>query len=140
MKTSHVEPGDSLSGEVIAAAIEVHRQPGPGQLESAYQQCLAAEFRHRGVAFCREGPTSVSYRGRVIDCAYRLDFVIEETLILEVKAVAKIEPVFEAQLLTYLRLAGIPLGLLINFHVPVLKAGTVRRVLSLPTAISALQR
>lgn len=140
MKTSHVEPGDLLSGEVIAAAIEVHRQLGPGLLESAYQQCLAAEFRHRGLAFCREVPLPVSYRDQVIDCAYRLDFVVEETLILEVKAVAKMEPVFEAQLLTYLRLAGIPLGLLINFYVPVLKAGIVRRVLSLPPAISAPPR
>jgi GxxExxY protein len=140
MKTSHVEPGDLLSGEVIAAAIEVHRQLGPGLLESAYQQCLAAEFHHRGLAFCREVPLPVRYRDQVIDCAYRLDFVVEETLILEVKAVAKMEPVFEAQLLTYLRLAGIPLGLLINFHVPVLKAGIVRRVLSLPPAISAPPR
>jgi len=140
MDRERAEPGDRLSGEVIAAAIEVHRRLGPGLLESTYQQCLTAELRHRGVEFVREVPLPVTYRGELIDCAYRLDFVVAGSLVLEVKAVAKIEPVFEAQLMTYLRLSGIPLGLLINFHVPVLKSGIVRRVLSPATASSASLR
>ncbi len=118
-----------LTGQIVGAAIEVHRELGPGLLESAYQACLAREFALRHIPFEREKPLPVEYKGVRIDCGYRLDFVVGDKVIVEVKAVDEIHPVHEAQLLTYLRLTGYPVGLLINFNVLVLKDGIRRRVL-----------
>lgn len=119
----------SLTEQIIGAAIEVHRELGPGVLESAYAACLAREFELRGLRFRREVVLPVEYKGVRIDCGYRLDFVVEEKVVLEVKAVERVLPVHEAQLLTYLRLSGYRIGLLINFNCTVLKNGITRRVL-----------
>ncbi|AKS40995.1 GxxExxY protein [Wenzhouxiangella marina] len=122
--------GDSeLTGEIIGAAIAVHRELGPGLLESVYEVCLAFELEARGLNFERQVELPVVYRGHHLDCGYRLDMVVEGSVLLELKSTANLEPIHEAQLLTYLRLSGLQLGLLINFNVPVLKQGIRRRVL-----------
>ena len=118
-----------LSEQIIGAAIEVHRHLGPGLLESAYQMCLAKELELREVAFEREVVLPVQYKGIEVDAGYRIDFVVNEKVIVEVKSVESVAPVHEAQLLTYLRLSKKKVGLLINFKVPVLKDGIFRRVL-----------
>ncbi len=118
------------SGEVIGAAIEVHRALGPGLLESAYSECLYREMMFRGIPCCRQVALPLEYRGVTLECAYRVDFVVDSSLVVELKAVAAIEPVHEAQLLTYMKLGRWPLGLLINFNVPLLKDGVRRRILS----------
>ena len=119
---------NEISEVVIAAAIEVHRALGPGLLESAYQNCLRHELRLRNIAFCHEVLLPVEYKGLKLDCGYRLDLLVMEQVVVEVKSVAQVDPIHEAQLLTYLRLGGWKLGLLINFNVPVLKDGIKRRV------------
>ena len=116
----------ALTGEIIGAAIEVHRWLGPGLLESAYEQALCHELVTRDLRFTRQIQLPLEYKGVRLDCDYRLDLVVDNTVIIELKAVEKILPVHEAQLLSYLRLSGLRLGLLINFHVPVLKDG-IRR-------------
>ena len=116
-----------MSGKVIAAALEVHRAIGPGMLESVYEACLRHELRARGVEFRTQVPVSVSYKGLSLDCGHRMDLLVEEELIVELKAVRAIDDVHLAQLLTYLRCTGKPLGLLINFNVPLLKHG-IRRI------------
>ena len=118
-----------LTSKIIGAAIEVHRALGPGLLESAYQACLTQEFKLRGIPFQQEQPLPLEYKGVHLDCGYRLDFIVAGKIILELKSVGQIHPIHEAQLLTYLRLTGCKVGLLINFNVPVLKDGIVRRVL-----------
>jgi len=118
-----------LTGQIIAAAIEVHRELGPGLLESAYQACLAREFSVRGMLFEQEKTLPVEYKGVRVDCGYRLDFLVAGKVVVELKTVDVIAPVHEAQLLTYLRLTGCRVGLLVNFNVPVLKNGIKRRVL-----------
>jgi len=118
-----------LTGRIIGAAIEVHRALGPGLLESAYQVCLAQELSLQGLIFEREKPLPVEYKGLQLDCGYRLDFIVDGKVVVELKAVDKIHPVHEAQLLTYLKLTGCRVGLLINFNVPVLKNGIKRMVL-----------
>ena len=122
----------ALSGKVIGAAILVHRTLGPGLLESVYRVCLAHELRTRGVLVQQERAVSVVYRGCRLDCGYRLDLLVEEKLIVEVKAIKQLEPVHTAQLLTYMRLFGSTLGLLINFNVPVLRDGIRRLSITLP--------
>ena len=122
------EKADLLSHEIIGAAIEVHRLLGPGLLESAYEECLARELAVRDVAFERQVALPVQYKGIALDCAYRLDLVVEGLVIVELKAVGELAPIHEAQLLTYLRLTGLWLGLIINFNVPKLVEGIVRRV------------
>ena len=119
---------EKLTSEVIGAAIEAHRQLGPGLLESTYQSCLAKEFDLRRIAYVRELPLPVEYKGMEVDTGYRLDFVVEEKVVLEIKAVEKTLPVHEAQLLTYLKLSKYKVGLLINFNVKMLKTGIMRRV------------
>ncbi len=119
----------ALTDQVIAAAIEVHRALGPGLLESAYQSCLAKEFDLRGIPFEQEKPLPVAYKGLLVECGYRLDYVVADRLVVELKAVEEIARVHEAQLLTYLRLTGCKVGLLINFNVPLLKNGIKRMVL-----------
>ena len=120
---------DPRTDEIIAAAIEVHRHLGPGLLESAYEECLCRELQLRNVPFHRQIPLPVDYKGVKLDCGYRIDLLVNDEVILELKAIEKILPVHEAQLLSYLRLLNKRLGLLINFCVPVLKEGIVRRVL-----------
>jgi GxxExxY protein len=117
-----------FSWRTIGACIEVHRQLGPGLLESAYRNCLAREFELRRLRFDRERSVPVSYKGIAIDCGYRLDFVVEDSLILEVKAVAQLQPVHAAQVITYLKLTAFPVGLLVNFHSEVLRDGIRRFV------------
>ena len=115
--------------KIIGAAIEVHRVLGPGLLESVYQPCMAHEFSLRNMLYGQQIPLAVEYKGVRLDCGYRIDFIVENKVILELKAVEMILPVHEAQLLTYLKLTGCRVGLLINFNVPVLRQGIVRRVL-----------
>lgn len=123
-----VKDEDKLSNEIIGAAIEVHRHLGPGLLESAYEECLCREFIIRNLVFERQKPLSVSYKGIKLDCGYRLDLVVDGLVILELKAAESFLPIYEAQLLTYLKLSKLKLGILINFNVPVLKGGIKRIV------------
>ena len=121
---------EDLTEKIIGAAIEVHRALGPGRLESAYEECLCRELDLRGLAFQRQVPLPVEYKGVKLDCGYRLDLVVQEAVILELKCVDHILPVHEAQLLTYLKLTGKRIGLIINFNVSVLvRGGIVRKVL-----------
>lgn len=122
-------PDKELTGAVIGAAIEVHKALGPGLLESAYEECLCHELRLRGKAFHRQVSLPVEYKGIKLDCGYRMDLIVDNSIVVELKSVDKIMPVHEAQLLTYLRLSGLRIGLLINFKVPVLKDGIVRMIL-----------
>ncbi len=117
-----------VTENVIGASIEVHKALGPGLLESVYEECLCQEFRQRNVQFERQKPLPVVYKGLRLDCGFRLDIVVERKVVLELKAVEALLPVHEAQLLTYLKLSGMTLGLLINFNVPVLKQGLKRIV------------
>lgn len=130
--TKPVEPPgqrDPRTAQIVSSAIEVHRQLGPGLLESAYEECLCHELRLRGVHFSRQVPVPLIYKGLPLDCRYQIDLVVEEEVVVELKAIEKILPVHEAQLLTYLKLAHKRVGLPINFNVPVLRNGIVRRVL-----------
>jgi GxxExxY protein len=120
---------NQVTQAVIGAAMEVHRRLGPGLLESAYQACLCREFAVRGIPFERERPLPLEYKGTRLECGYRLDLLVARAVVVEVKSVEAIAPVHEAQLLTYLRLGGWKVGLLINFNVPILKQGIRRRVL-----------
>jgi GxxExxY protein len=122
---------NQITSEVIGAAIEVHRALGPGLLESAYQHCLARELAVRGIQYQREVWLGIDYKGVTIQQAYRLDFLIARLVVVEIKAVDCLTPIDDAQLLTYLKLGGWPIGLLINFNVPVLKDGIRRKVLNL---------
>ena len=117
---------NELSGKVIGACIEIHRELGPGLLETAYEECLAYELTKAGLRFARQKPLPIRYKEVQLDCGYRLDFVIEDCLILELKTVNELQPIHDAQLLTYLKLDKKPLGLLINFNVPTLKQGVKR--------------
>ncbi len=119
---------EQLTERIIGAAIAVHRALGPGLLESAYEACVAAELNAMGVMFERQRALPLRYREVELDCGYRLDFLVEDRVVVELKAVDSIEPIHEAQLLSYLRLSGRPLGLLINFNVPRLKDGVRRFV------------
>jgi len=120
---------NEITERIIGAAIEVHRALGPGLLESAYEECLCRDLTLSGISFERQRPLAVEYKGIRLECGYRLDLLVEKTVVVEVKAISVIEPIHEAQLLTYLRLGGWKVGLLINFNVPVLKNGIRRRVL-----------
>ena len=120
---------DTLSDAVIGCAIEVHRCLGPGLLESAYCDCLAHELSLARLAFQREVPVPLQYKAITLATTYRLDFVVDDKLVLEIKSVAALEDIHEAQLLTYLRLSGKKTGLLLNFNVRYLKNGILRRVL-----------
>ena len=120
---------DELSNRVIGCALRVHRELGPGLLESAYEQCLAHELKLNKIAFRLQWPQPVEYRGTRLDCGYRIDFLIEERLIVELKSVDQLKGIHVAQLLTYMRLASINTGLLINFNVLQLKDGLKRLVL-----------
>jgi GxxExxY protein len=114
---------------IIGAAIEVHRTLGPGLLESAYAQCLSRELTVRGVPFEREKPLPLEYKGIRLECGYRLDLLVANSVVVEIKSVEAITPIHEAQILTYLRLGGWHIGLLINFNVTLLKQGIQRKIL-----------
>lgn len=120
---------NELSRAVIGAAIEVHKHLGPGLLESAYQKCLCHELELRGIPHVPEVWVPVVYKGLSLDCAYRMDVVIDDLFLIELKAVDRHEAIFDAQVLTYLRLTGFWLGLLMNFNMPVLRDGMKRIVL-----------
>jgi|ERR1051325_4433231 GxxExxY protein len=120
---------DPLTREIIGGAIEVHRALGPGLLESVYEECLAMELGDRGLEVCRQVPVPVTFKGRKLEIGYRLDLLINDQVVVELKAVEKLAPVHEAQLLSYLRLMDKRVGLILNFHTPYLKDGVLRRVL-----------
>ena len=120
---------NKLTEQIIGAAIEVHKALGPGLLESAYEECLCHELAIRSISFERQRPLPVKYKGILLDCGYRLDLLVDETVVIEIKAIEYIQPIHEAQLLTYLKLGGWKLCLLINFNVPFLKDGIRRRIL-----------
>jgi GxxExxY protein len=119
---------NDLTGEVIGAAIEVHKHLGPGLLESAYEECLCHELSLRKITYERQKPLPINYKQIKLDFSYRLDVVVEGKIILELKSCEKIEDIYKAQLLTYLRLSGLKLGLILNFNVPIMKEGIVRVV------------
>ena len=119
---------NKLSGEIIGATIEVHKVLGPGLLESAYEQCLCHELNLRGFSYKSQESLAVRYKGIKLDCGFRLDVVVEDAIILELKSCVKIEPIHKAQLLTYLKLSGFKLGLLLNFNVSLMREGIVRIV------------
>jgi GxxExxY protein len=123
-----IESINQITRVVVDAAMEVHRRLGPGLLESAYHECLCRELMLRGVPFERERPLPVEYKNVRLECGYRLDLLVGGMVVVEVKAVEALAPVHEAQLLTYLRLGGWRVGLLINFNVPVLKEGIRRKI------------
>ena len=119
---------NKLSSKVIGAAIEVHKHLGPGLLESAYEECLCHELELRDTSYERQKALPLIYKGKELDCGYRLDVVVDYQLIVEMKSVEKIEPIHKAQLLTYLKLSDIRLGLILNFNVTMMKDGIVRMV------------
>jgi GxxExxY protein len=114
---------NQITETIIGSAIEVHRHLGPGLLESAYEACLCRELDDRGIKYARQVSLPVVYKDVLIDCGYRLDVVVEQLVIIELKAVLEWHPVFETQLLTYLKISGLKVGLGINFNVPLLKDG-----------------
>ena len=120
-----------ITGQIIGAAIAVHRALGPGLLESTYEACLAYELMQRGLRVEKQKELPVVYSGVHLDCGYRIDLLVESVVIVELKAVDTLAPIHEAQLLSYLKLSGCKIGLLINFNVEVLKDGIRRRVLNL---------
>jgi GxxExxY protein len=128
--TKNVDRGylNQLSSKVIGAAIEVHRIMGPGLLESVYQECLMDELESRGVAAAQQVESPLYYKGKLLRDRYRMDVVVEESLLVEIKAVESLAPIHEAQVLTYLRLSDFPLGLLINFNATALVKGLRRLV------------
>ena len=119
---------DDTVGEIIAAAIAVHSEVGPGLLESAYAACMRFELAERGLRVRSQVPLPIIYRGHEIDAAYRIDLLIEDVFVVETKTVAKLLPIHEAQLLSYLRLSGRRVGLLLNFHAPRMRDGIKRMV------------
>jgi len=120
---------EELTEVIIAAAIEVHREMGPGLLESTYRQCLCRELSLRGVEFQCEVELPIIYKGMNLSAGYRIDILVADRVVIELKSVDRVLPVHEAQLLTYMKLSGKRVGLLINFNVPLLKQGLTRRVL-----------
>jgi len=121
-------PENEISGKIIGAAIEVHKRLGPGLLESAYEECLCCEMKLRGIKFERQVALPLNYKGLHLDCGYRLDLLVEDKIIVELKSVEALEPIHDAQLLTYLKLKNSRLGLIINFNMMMLKDGIRRLV------------
>jgi GxxExxY protein len=121
---------DPLTEKVIGLTIEVHRELGPGLLESAYEECLSYELAQAKLCFRRQVPLPVVYKSVRLDCGYRLDVVVENRLILELKTVERLLPIHHGQVITYMRLSGIPIGLLLNFNSAVLEDGIRRLMLS----------
>ncbi|MEP6706958.1 MAG: GxxExxY protein [Pyrinomonadaceae bacterium] len=119
---------EELTGQIIGAAIEVHKQLGPGLLESTYEACLCRELDLRGIFFECQKPLPLEYKGIRLECGYRIDLLVAGLVIIEIKSVEALAPIHEAQLLTYLKLTGVKIGFLINFNVAVLKDGIRRMV------------
>jgi GxxExxY protein len=119
---------DPLTEKIIGFAIGIHRDLGPGLLESAYEECLCYELEQGGLSFRRQAALPVVYKPVRLECGYRMDIVVEDQIVIELKTVERLLPIHEAQMLTYLKLSGIRTGLLLNFNVPVLKDG-IRRML-----------
>jgi GxxExxY protein len=119
---------EGLTEQIIGAAMEVHKALGPGLLESVYEECLCHELHLRGLKFQRQLSVPVIYKGVTLDCGYRLDLIVEDTVILELKCIERVLAIHEAQLLTYLKLLDKPVGFIINFNVPVLRQGIIRKV------------
>ncbi|PLX98381.1 MAG: GxxExxY protein [Desulfuromonas sp.] len=119
---------DVLSNKVIGAAIEVHKTLGPGLLESAYEKCLCREFDLIGLPYETQKQLPLSYKNESLDCGYKLDLIVDDSVILELKSVNKLEPIHDAQLLTYLKLTQCRLGMLLNFNVPLMRDGIKRIV------------
>jgi GxxExxY protein len=119
---------NATTNRIIGACIEVHKHLGPGLLESAYEECLAYELELRGLRFARQKPIPIVYKDVQLDCNYQIDLLVEDSIILELKAVETLLPIHEAQLLTYLKLTDLRLGLLINFNVPKLVHGIKRLI------------
>ncbi|MGC8494217.1 MAG: GxxExxY protein [Syntrophobacteraceae bacterium] len=122
---------NDLTKQIIGAAMAVHRELGPGLLESTYEQCLCRELELRNISFERQLELPIQYKGAVLDCGYRLDLVVSKLVVVEIKSVETLLPIHSAQLLTYLKLGGWNLGLLINFNLPVLRDGIKRIALGL---------
>ena len=120
-----------MTEQIIGAAIEVHRTLGPGLLESAYETCLCRELQLQQLPFERQKPLPLSYKGVTLSIGYRMDLLVANQVVVEIKAIADLQPIHEAQLLTYLKLGGYQVGLLLNFNVPVLREGIRRKVLGL---------
>ena len=118
---------ENLTERVIGSAIEVHKALGPGLLESVYEECLCHELHLRGLRFQRQVTVPVIYKGVALDCGYRLDLIVEDTVVLELKSVDRVLPIHEAQLLTYLKLLDKPVGFILNFNVPTLRHGGIIR-------------
>jgi GxxExxY protein len=125
---------NDITARIIGAAMRVHGELGPGLLESAYEACLLFELADRGLSVCRQQPLPVIYRGVRLDCGYRIDLVVDEAVIVEVKSTARLEAIHEAQVLSYLRLANLRVGLLMNFNVKALKYGLRRLVNGFPAS------
>jgi GxxExxY protein len=134
--TENMKNVNELTELVIGSAIEVHRTLGPGLLESAYEVCLCCELSLRGVSFERQMAIPVEYKGVKLDCGYRADLIVAGKILVEIKAVDQLAPIHEAQLLSYLKLTGLKVGLLINFNERVLTHGIRRKVLGPPEAVS----
>ncbi len=128
---------NQLTEKIIGCAIEVHRVLGPGLLESAYEECLCYELAQDGIDFSRQVPLPVVYKGIRLDCGYRIDVVVDDLVVVELKTVERLLPIHDAQLLTYLKLYGRPVGLLLNFNVPVMRVGIKRLVNQFQEEISA---
>lgn len=126
-----------LSNKIIGCAIEVHRTLGPGLLEIVYETCLCREFDKAGIEYVRQTRLPVIYKGEPVDCELKVDVIVGQSIVLEIKAVQQILPVHEAQLLTYMRVSGLPLGLLLNFNEETLKKGIRRRYISSATGMAA---
>lgn len=122
---------NELTDAIIGAAIEVHRELGPGLLESAYEHCLCHELSLRQISFEFQKPLPVRYKGVLLDCGYRIDLLVANQVIVELKSVEHLNPIHDAQVLTYLRLGNFNIGLILNFNVPVLKDGIRRKVFGL---------
>jgi GxxExxY protein len=123
-------PTDELTGTIIGGAIDVHRYLGPGMLESTYEACLEANLKKRGLRVERQVPVRLRYLGLDLDCGFRIDMLVERTVVLELKVVEKLAPVHSSQVLSYLRLADLEVGLLFNFNVDALVAGGWKRILN----------
>ncbi|MFP4381454.1 MAG: GxxExxY protein [Candidatus Sumerlaeia bacterium] len=120
---------EELTETVIGAAIEVHRHTGPGLLESAYEKCLCKELEIRGIPFRKQVPIEITYKDILLDCGYRLDLLVDEKVAVEIKSVQQLENIHQAQLMTYMKLGGWNVGLLMNFNSEYMKQGIIRRVL-----------
>ena len=127
-KSDEKDTINQITEKIIGCAIEVHKGLGPGLLESAYEECLCFELSQKEIKFERQVPLPVVYKGVKLDCGYRMDIVVEQLVIIEVKAIERLIPIHDAQLLSYLKMHNKKVGLLLNFHVPILKKGLKRIV------------